>query len=552
MPWSFPGILNPKELVYTQTVSFQPDVVLMKCNPQPTNFAASGTVTLGYDLSIAQLPNCVVDMASVGLTADGRYLQLKAYDRRIFWGLVPAISGEYNTLRVGNFIAVRQRNLRQLATILMTAMGEPTADVSAVPTNVYPPVSWKCESVVEAAQALLEEHGFSVALGFGVEPVKVVQLGSGGTLPNDYLFVGTSSVDPKIVPKYVQNCFGDSVAQVRLKLEAVGKDTDGTWKQIDSLSYKPAGGWGGVPPYSLSGTKPLAGLTTAQELEAVGYVRRAYRVSGFADGTLNLPDGSGTISSVSDILPIQNRLLDTEDIRDGDSYQPFRLYGSYRIVDDEAGQPPVPGTTDTAIGDRVSARGVRFDGETGMVIFREPMWRVVASAYAPADLWLECTIQVRSQTNYSWQHYEYNVQVDPTGTGYKTVRHEQRAETIVSYNSSNVVSGTSTNQTALNALGDAWAAAVAATYTATTSQHNVYSIPLLSLRCDGAVLQIQHIITCGDDAHAVNRTIASRNSEFDRGIPSRSQRMAHIRALSAAVQIQRQQYKIGVRGANDD
>lgn len=552
MPWSFPGILNAKELIYTQTVSFQPDMILMKCNPQPTNFAAVGTVTLGWDLSIAQLPNCVVDMGTVGLTPDGRHLQLKAHDRRIFWALVPAISGEYNTLRVGDFIVARKKSLRELAVILMTAMGEASANVSAVPNDVFPPVSWKCEDVVEAAQTLLEGHGFSVALGYGTEPVKVVQLGNGGTLPNEYLFVGTSTIDPKMVPRYIQNCFQDSVAQVRLKLEAVGLETNGSWLPIDSLSYKPAAGWGVTAPFSLPGVKPLAALTVTQELEAVGYVRRAYRISGFADTTLNIPDGSGVLSSIKDILPIQNRLLSTEDIRNDKSYQPFRVYGAYHMLENETGQPPIPGGADTIIGDRVTARAMQFDGETGLLTFEEPIWRIVAGAYAAADLWLECTIQILNSTNFSWRNYERTVQVVPTGTGYRTVRHEQRAETIVTYNTSHAVSGSSNNQATLDALAAAWSVAVAATYTTTTSQHNVYCIPLLGLRCDGAVLQVQHILTCGDDAQAVNRTVASRNFEFDRGIASRAHRMAHLRAMTSAVSIQKQNYGLQRRKSRDD
>jgi hypothetical protein len=319
---------------------------------------------------------------------------------------------------------------------------------------------------------------------------------------------------------------------------------------IDSLSFKPGGGWEAVPPYTLAGAD--TGLTDEQKIEATGYVRRAYRVMGFADETWDKPDGSGSISGLTDILPLLNRLLETEDIRVDESRTPFKVYGQYHRLEDETGQPPIPGGADTAIGDRVTGRRVQFDGENGMIIFEEPIWRMVSSEYKPAELWLECTIRVRNQTNFAWNHYEYDVEVVPTGTGYHTVHHEQSAETIIEYNSSHAVTAVNTNQTSLNALGDAWAVVVAASYATTASQFKVYCEPLLTLRCDGAILQIKHTLTAGNMAAAVNRTEASRHFEFDKGVPSRAQRVAHLRATSSKVGIVKQAKKFARKEYADD
>lgn len=534
MAWSFPGVSYPVELIYTQSLGFQPDVILMRSLPQATAIPEEGTVTLGWGATTATLPNSVVDLGSVNLTDDGRFLRFKALDRRERWKLVAPISGEYNTIRADGFIAARQKTLRQLGTLLMTALGEAGADVSALPTTVYPAVSWECVDVIEAAQVLFEQYGYSVSLGFDAEAVTVVQIGTGAALPTTYKFIGSDTIDPKLVPRYIRNCFANSAAQVRLKLEAVGLDTDDTWTTIDALSFAPVGGWGLTAPYSLPGIA---------NLEANGYVRRAYRVMGFADGTLDLPDGSGTITDITEILPIQNRLLSVEDIRPDESFQPFKVYGKYHLEEDETGEPPIPGGADTAIGDEVVARRMQFDGENGMVIFAEPIWYVAAGEYEPADLWLECTIQVRNPTNFAWQHYEYDVEVAPTGSGYHTVRHEQRAETVVAYDTSHVVTGTATNQVALDAVGDAWAVALAASYATSASQHIVYCVPVLTLRCDGAILQIQHILTCGELGHAVNRTTASRHFEFDRGIPTRVQRVSHLRSMSAGIEVKEHRRK---------
>ncbi len=115
---------------------------------------------------------------------------------------------------------------------------------------------------------------------------------------------------------------------------------------------------------------------------------------------------------------------------------------------------------------------------TGLLVFEEPIWYSSGGSYYPADLYLEATIGVRHPTNFSWQHYEYSVSVDPSGYGYVTVKHpDLRAQTVVSYNSSHAVTGTSTNQAALDAIGDAWAASIASSMGTKTSQHVVYYEP---------------------------------------------------------------------------
>lgn len=138
MAWSFPGVSYPVELIYTQTLGFQPDIVLMRSLPQSGAVPIEGTVTLTWGAVTITLPNCVVDLGSVNLTDDGKFLLFKTFDRRERWKLAAPLSGEYNTIRAGAFTAARQRTLRQLGTILMTALGEAGADVSVLPTNVYP------------------------------------------------------------------------------------------------------------------------------------------------------------------------------------------------------------------------------------------------------------------------------------------------------------------------------------------------------------------------------------------------------------------------------
>ena len=194
----------------------------------------------------------------------------------------------------------------------------------------------------------------------------------------------------------------------------------------------------------------------------------------------------------------------------------------------------------------------RFDGESGLLLFDEPIFYADTVDYFPADLWIEVTIRIRNATNGSWRHYEYDVETEPTGTGYYAIRHEDRAETVVAYDADHIVTGFATNQVALEALGDAAAAAASGMFVTTASQHIIYNQPDLAIRCDGAIIQVNHVMTTGEYEHAVNRTTASRNFEFDKKIPSRAQRIAHLRATRSAVHLHRTKVEAArVRDAND-
>lgn len=527
MGWSFPGISYPVELVYTQSLGVLPGVAVLRFLPQVGSVPVVGTMTLTWGATTVTLPNCVSDLASLRIEESGRYMQMRVFDRRERWKKAAAVSGEYNVLRAGG--RIRSKNIRELARLLFDAIGETTAVISALPTDVYPPVSWKSDDAIEAIDDLLTDAGYSVALGYGSEPVTVVRLGTGSTLPTTSLFTSSDTVDPKFVPRYVKSHFGDTIIQGRLKLQAVSREPDGSWVPIADSSYKPADGWEKTPPYSLS--PAAASLSTEQLEEAVAYVRRAYRVIAFADDTLDRPDTGDPINAIEDIFPLFNRLLQTEDVRADTAYQPYRVYGKYTKDQKQETQPQTLGGVTTDIGDLVQLRRSFLDGENGLLIFEDPIYYVQGGDYKPAELWLETTFRVRNQNHGAWDFYDKSIEVVPTGTGYHNLEHEERLEVIMEYDTSHAITGSTSNEADLDTQAAAWAAAVIATYATTQASFAAYNQPVLTLRCDGAIQQVTHIMTAGETQHAVNRTLASRNYEYDRSVPSRSILTAHLRSI---------------------
>jgi hypothetical protein len=525
---SLAGINAPKGAVYTQTLGVHPDRIAIRAIPQLTPLPTYGTIYFLFNGGTLALPGCYFDEARIyASAADGFYLSAIYLDRRERWRFAPPISGYYNTYRAGTQVVTKKKHLRDLVTLLLNQMGEASPDVSSLSTSIYPEVRWECESCVDALGKLLREWGFSLSLGFGTENVKIVQMGVGSTASIEYAMMASSTVDPKVRPQYVRTCFGPSLAQARFKLEPVAREADGTWVAANSASYKPTAGWEKEAPHRL----PTVADVSSQETYncAVSSVYRAYRIVAFANNTLNLPDGSGSLSSIQQCLPLYNRLLDDESIRSDGSQIPFRIYGKRFIPAESGGQPAKD--TITTIDDEIVGEKVFLDGENGLIVFENPQYYTNAGDYKFADLYLEASFGIVNATGNYPTHYEKDVLFDAAGLGYHSVKYpELEARTVITYTTNQTVSGSSTNQAALDAVAALIASSVSAQYTTTASQMIVYCMPIFMLRCDGIIHQVQHVISDGTK-HAGSYSTVSLNMEFDSCISSRDERasIAHDR-----------------------
>ena len=545
---SFPGVTNPKGAIYTQTLGVYPDRIAIRAIPQLTAIATYGTITFSFNGDTLTLPGCYFDEARVvASAAEGFYLSLIFLDRRERWRFAAPVSGYYNTYRAGTQVVAKKKSLRELVLALLQHVGESSPDVSALSDEIFPEVRWECESAVAMLDKLLREWGFSLSLGFGTENVEIVQIGV-GTLPAiTFAMMASSTVDPKVRPRYIRTCFGPSIAQARFKLEPIALELNETWVTANTVSYKPTAGWEKESPYRLPNVA-LTGPETTHD-RAIKSVYRAYRIKAFADNTLNLPDGSGTLASITQCLPLYNRLLDSESIRSDGSSIPFRVYGKRAIPSESMGQPARE--KESTVDDEIVGEKIKFDGETGIIIFENPQFLIDGEDWKFADLYLECSFGILNATGNYPLHYEKDVELDPSGLGYHSVKYQElEARTVVTYGTGQAVSGTSTNQAALDAVATLIADSVSVQYTTDASQMIVYNRPIFSLRCDGVVQQIQHVISDGTE-HAASYSTVSSNMEFDRAIASRDERsaMAHDRLAILAA---RSEYALSRRREHAD
>lgn len=528
MGWSFPGIAYPVECVYTQTRGVHADAIQFMFLPQVGNFPTSGTLTLNWGASTVTLPNCVIDTSTLHYGSDGIHHIVLGWDRRKRWEAAPPIDGWYNVERAGTRIPTREKTLQQLCRILLDRMGETGASVSAVPATVYPEVRWDSEPVHLALESLMKAHGLDLVLGFGSEQPAIVVLGTGSVLPSGNEFVQSITADPKLRPRYIRNSFGPSIWQARFKLEAVGRETNTEWLPLDELSYAPAGTlWTKEDPYTLPSV--LASNEADWKL-AINSVFRAYRIVKFSDDTLNMPDGSGTISRIEDVLPLMGNLIDTEDIRSDNSYKPFRLFGRFFREIKERGQPAVFENTEKDY--ELTYIRSWLDLENGILFFEDPIFLIEADEFVPADLYLEVAFRVKNQSNFAPAHYIKDIDFDALGYGYYTIfTPEVFYRSAVSYDADHLPTGTTTNQASLDAIATAQASLISSSMSNSMTQVKTYSIPKLAIRCDGAITQVQHVMTNGEKNHKANRTTASAYREFDRKVPSQARKASHYQAL---------------------
>ena len=521
---SYPGVTKFKEVKYTQTLGVEPDAVSMTIVPQASSIAAFGTLSIGYTgQTTITLPDCSIDSGRTTYNANGFTTSIILLDRRELWKKVVPINGRYNIIRNGTIQARNQKTLRELVQLLLVACGELTPDVSRVNNTIKPEVNWYCVEPTLALSALMTEWGYDVELGFDSSAVRVHEIGVGAALPTDYVMMSSSGVDATIQPKNLRVCFGRTLMQARLELEALALDTNDQYDTFANVSYKPAAGWGKIDPQLLTGLKTT--LTAVEYAYAIASMYRVFRVKQFSDGDLIVPDGGGlTITNINQIFPLDNRRLDSVVLTAADTVRfKARVYGIAMLPEAATAQPPV--ITNTAIDDVLDV-GFVIDGERGLVIFDDPMFQQDETDFLPAELYLETTFSVRDDTTMQQVGYHKDVLFDPAGVGYGTVRDETlQEEIIVAYTAGHVANpaGNTTNRTTLDSTSAAIATAAAGRYTATATQMVVYQYPRLELRLDGARLQLTHIISDGEDEPG-SYTTASSGMEHDRFIRSRTDR----------------------------
>lgn len=500
----------------TRTLGVFPNAAVVTCLPQSDVIPAFGVLRVQHGTEIVDFPDMKVDWATIRHSTEGHQLMIRLLDRRWRWKFT-LISGRYNVhLSDGTIDPSTAKTPQELATLCLNAMGETSFDVSQLPNKGGPEVDWIYANAAFVLHQLCEDRGCDISLNLD-NTVSIVRLGEGLLLPdNDDLMTPSITADPPEGPDKVVVICGETEFESRLRLKAIGRDLDGTIKPIDDLSYKPPGGWqiADFKSFNDINKENIPSLTddTAEKARrlARSTVLKWFIVESQADGTLNVP-GYGAVNDISQILPLNTYLLNTQTAAAGDTQvnQKCRVFGIY--VKGES--PETFQNTQDALAEWEGDFTV--DRQQGIVKLDEVAYRLDDdSKTLPAKLYLQTSYGVRESDDGRQVRHVVERNITGAGAGVLLQEAARIEEIALSYqaeyspgNPESVIEPVKSNQEKLDEETADILDAMQLRWTAGVYGYGMYR-GVKNYSTDGAIRQVAWYV---NDNGA--RTMLSRNSE---------------------------------------
>lgn len=513
------GVELPKSAIVPRTLGWMPNSIVVIALPQSSPIPPEGTLTLVHDANTVTIPQVRIDSFNIRLSTGGHVVYIRAMDRRWRWKF-KLISGRYNIrLADGTIDPATQKTTQELASLLLSAMGETGFDVRQLPANGYPEVDWTYDCAALELSQICTERGCDISLNLD-NTVSIVQLGNGLLLPADGDIQTVSvTANPAETPGKLLFLCGETQYESLLKLKAVGVDLDGKVKAIDDLSYKPFGGWAAVADYLHMediNVENVTGLSADDAQRAKQLARKTvyrwYVVESQADGTQEVP-GYGAVADIGQLLPLNDFLLDSQTAAAGTKKlnKPAKVIGTFLISEapDQVG---------------MSKPGTEYEGTwslakaSGLVRFTKPVVKLDGGVVKAAELYLQTSYGVREDdTQQLDRHVVERVLASGSPSLEAAARYEEIAVAVTaSYSTSDptVVESVEDNETEVESEANAILDALEQRYAGLIYGHGKYR-DLKLMNTDGAIRQMMWIV---DDRKGAN-TVMARNSECIPWIP---------------------------------
>lgn len=405
----------------------------------------------------------------------GRWRELTIEDRRWTWqGGYSAVYGEYNIDQAG--LTTVRKSVRELATICFQALNEVGYDVSVLPHDIYPPVTWDGTEPGAALQALCDDFNCLIVPTL-YDTFRIVRDGQGvQPRPDPRQMDFTSGLEPPVIPKAIICEGGETHVQHDLPLEAVGLEITGTNKgkfvPVDQLSYKPTS-WDKIDP-----TQDKAfGAITSLEARKVArkWLWRRYRIKGpfqlplppaalstaIVGGRLNINarmDIANYFKIVRGkewrVLPLRDTQLNldaTKDLdgRDAEVWGYFYLrdaanknvlgYTQVATLPDEATNPNklITGSlpTPAALAPLQYLKSFEIDPDSGHVIFEDPVYfkDLVAQSFVEAVIRLRTSMVIKDTESAARICQQYRAPLQSSRNTANVIRFIKEPEIALEY-----------------------------------------------------------------------------------------------------------------------
>ena len=493
---TFPGITAPISMVATRVLGVKPSSAIIYAQPQgdSPNCTGTATFTWGTSSNLITWTNALCDSSSLHVSTFGHQQMFVIYDRRWRWAKGHPVTGAYNVRKTdGTVDATTQKTLAELATLLFTAMGETTADVSLITSTEYPMLILDRSKPADQLAQLLEPRGYVISL-MADNTVKVWPKGTGATLPaNDDLVNANLSVDPPELPAVIRVVCNRTLVQSMLKTVPVGLDTDGRIRLVNDLSYKPAGGWDTCKDWDTFSSLPT---TIAQECAKLS-VGKWYQVVSQADGTQDINyggvdycPGEITVTDVSQLLPLENMILDTAvDPLGKTRYKPAVVSGVYWGIGSNPLQNP-PNPSNSPAFTEIKGLPWTLNREYGIVMFNGYIQKDNAGTKTFADIYLTCCYSIHDATIQVKDRYEVDRSLGGYGFDVREVEELQRRLIVTYVTNTSSVTNINDNKATVDTDAGLYLDAAQNSYATQNSNVLMYR-DCYSFSTDGITLQLQ-------------------------------------------------------------
>ena len=505
----FPGVNQLVAASGALGHGISPSTFLLSLAPQADFAGAGGTLSLVYDTVEIDLPDCKVDRHSLERNAAGLIWRLTILDRRWKWAF-GGVAGFYNqrnddgTIKDGS-----EQTPQRLAALLLDAMDEEDYDVDDLPNDQRPATEWELGRFTPAQYLsdLCAQLGCRVVLELFTNRVALRVIGQGEELPEDDMVLDNSlTIDPPEQPDTLAIVCGPDRYQNDWLLEPVALETDGTLVPVDSVSYKPAGGW------SASDIPEFFSVAPEFRAKARASVYRFFRLV-VPDEIVDVDD---EVESLEQVLPLEREQVDTTTVSDALGNQvtankPAAVYGSWfdwetssllhNNIDSADIEPDGFENTPTEY-----KRPFRIDRARGLVIFGDYVYANALDTGdappaglqpGPPTLYLRVACSVRdtdtlAPTRYTRERDESDEFDTPT----RYIRRDEITHTHVPvYGADYEILDSETNQDDVDEECDYYLGAAEQEYQTTYPQTIKYVGLRDDIELDGAIQQIEIAIS---------------------------------------------------------
>ena len=391
MPDAFAEFCNQKRgygFSYTLSLGTEPGVATVTAPPDFGRIKPVGPLDVYWQgrrffrLLDARLDN----QGAPSSTTSTPLVQWTIQDRRWKWQYGDTLDGDYNREEKDGKL-VREKSPRELATLCFLALGEEGVDVSALPDKPRPPTQWIAASPKQELDRLCSAYNCAPAYSPFTNKAYLVKLGTGRAAPNDAYKSRSDSFVNRPRPDAITIIGGTTLFQSALKVdEWLALEVDGTYVEMDQVSYKPAGGWETVWPLNFAAlnttyTDKATGETLYHRDLAQRSIWRTARISGQVAGGFSPEALKGEWNepqSVTDLGPFTGSVLEKDPL----TGQRLDAYARGVFLDQRVGMKNSPAKTRWP-------GSVQINSEQRIVTFDRPCFKLTTD-----NKWEQTTMEL--------------------------------------------------------------------------------------------------------------------------------------------------------------